>query len=271
MNYRHAFHAGNHADVLKHAVLWFCLERLLFKETPFAVMDTHAGAGRYDLESDAAQRSPEWRGGVGKLLGWRDAPALIAAYREAVMTFNCEGGLRTYPGSPALIAKALRAQDRLIACELHPEDAGTLRRRFSERANVQVHERDGYEAIGALLPPPERRGLVLIDPPYEAADEMARAVAALKLGLKRFGHGAFIWWRPLKDAHALDRADSEIGAPLLRTDLWLDDPAATSKLVGSSLAIVHPPYGLEDALRDALPALAERLAMGRAGWRLALT
>ena len=268
MNYRHAFHAGNHADILKHMALVYALAHLRRKEAAFAVLDTHAGVGLYDLESEQAARSPEWRDGIAKLWDWADAPAPVSAYRDAVAAFNRDGQLRTYPGSPALIAHALRAQDRLAACELHPEDAAALRVHFARQDNVQTHARDGYEAMAALSPFAERRGLVLIDPPYEETDEMARAVAALKAALKRFGHATYMWWRPLKDATALARADAELAAPFLRADLWIDDPARNSKLVGSSLAIINPPFGLDEALNEALPALAERLSLGAAGWRI---
>lgn len=269
MNYRHAFHAGNHADVLKHLVLVYCLAHLRRKETPFAVLDTHAGVGLHDLESDEARRSPEWKDGIGRLYWDRaDAAAPISHYLEAVAAFNAEGVLRFYPGSPALIAQALRSRDRLLACELHKEDAEALRHRFNRNANVHVHARDGWEALGALAPFAERRGLVLIDPPYEAPDEMEVAVRALKDALKRFGHGIYLWWRPLKDESALARADAELGASGLRADLWVDDPRRNTRLVGSSLLIINPPFGLEDALRQALPALAARLSAGAAGWRV---
>lgn len=268
MNYRHAFHAGNHADVLKHVVLLYCLAHLRRKEAPFAVLDTHAGVGLYDLTGAEAARSPEWRDGIGKIWDWADAPAPIAALREAVAAFNADGVLRTYPGSPALIARALRAQDRLSACELHPEDAATLKRRVGAGANVQIHQRDGWEAMSALLPFAERRGLILIDPAYEADDEAERSVAALKSALRRFGHGVYVWWRPLKQAPALERAEAELGVPALRADLWIDDPKQSAKLVGSSLYVINPPFGLEDALRAALPALAERLSRGASGWAL---
>lgn len=272
MNYRHAFHAGNHADVLKHAVLVYCLDALKRKETPFAVLDTHAGRGAYDLLSDEALRSPEWREGVARILDWRDPPTFIARYLEAIRSFNLGDELRTYPGSPALIARALRDNDVLMACELHAEEYSALRRTLPRMPKVQLHQRDGWTALGALLPPVERRGLVFIDPPYEAPDELAQAARAFAPALKRFGHGIYLWWRPLKSESALDAADNEVRAHgannLLRADLWIDVPAPQGKLVGSSLLLLNPPFGLEEALTEALPPLAERLAVGRAGWGL---
>lgn len=272
MNYRHAFHAGNHADVLKHAVLLFCLDALKRKDAPFAVLDTHAGRGTYDLLSDEALRSPEWSDGIARLTDWTDAPPLIARYLEAVRAFNLAGELRTYPGSPALIAQALRMQDVMAACELHPEEFAALRRTLPRQPNIRLHQRDGYEALGALLPPAERRGLVLIDPPYESPDELARAAAAIGQTLKRFGHGMYLWWRPLKSESALAAADDEVRAQgakaTLRVDLWTDTPKPLGALVGSSVLLINPPFGLDDALRQALPALAERLAAGAAGHRI---
>lgn len=273
MNYRHAFHVGNHADVLKHAVLLYCLDALKRKETPFAVLDTHAGRGLYDLSSDAAERSPEWRDGVGRIWDWPAPPPLIARYIEAVRSFNADGALRIYPGSPAMVTTNLRADDILMACELHPEEAAALKRALPRTANVQVHQRDGWEALGALLPPPQKRGLVLIDPPYEAQGELERAARAFGPALKRFGHGTYLWWRPMKDERALDAADNEVRAQgarqMLRADLWTAEPQREGKLTGSSVLLVNPPFGLEDALRAALPFLADALTKGQSGWRLA--
>lgn len=273
MNYRHAFHVGNHADVLKHAVLLYCLDALKRKQTPFAVLDTHAGRGLYDLAGEAAERSPEWRDGVGRIWDWPAPPPLIARYLEAVRGFNADGALRTYPGSPALVTTNLRADDVLMACELHAEEAAALRRALPRTANVQVHQRDGWEAFSALLPPPQKRGLVLIDPPYEAPGELERAARAFGPALKRFGHGVYLWWRPMKDERALDAADAEARAQgarqTLRADLWTAAPTREGKLAGSSLLLVNPPFGLEQALREALPFLADALTKGQSGWRLA--
>lgn len=272
MNYRHAFHVGNHADVLKHAVLLFCLDLLARKPAPFAVLDTHAGRGLYNLTGSESDRSPEWRDGVGKLWDWQDPPALIAAYLDAIRSFNADGALATYPGSPALVARALRADDVLMACELHHEEYAALRRCMPRRAGVQLHERDGWEAMGALLPPKQRRGLVLIDPPYEATDELLVGARAIGAALTRFTHGLYLWWRPLKAERALDAADAEVtmaGArSWLRADLWVDTPRPEGKLVGASIFLVNPPFGLDARLREALPPTAERLSLGAHGWRI---
>jgi len=275
VNYRHAFHVGNHADVLKHAVLLFCLEALKRKPTPFGVLDTHAGVGLYDLWSDEALRSPEWRRGVARVIEWNDPPPLIARYLEAIRAYNADGGLRTYPGSPALIVRALREGDTLATCELHPEDYAALRNALPRVGNVNVHHRDGWEALGALLPPAQKRGLVLIDPPYEAPDELQRGARALGPALQRFGHGMYVWWRPMKSEAALNAADAEVRAQgakaMLRVDLWIDAPKLEDKLVGSSLLLINPPYGLEAELREALPKLSELMSTGAAGWRVKAT
>lgn len=272
MNYRHAFHAGNHADVLKHLALVLCLDHMKRKDTPFAVLDTHAGRGLYDLQSDEAVRSPEWRDGVGKLWDWPDPPASIARYIQAVRAFNADGALRIYPGSPALVTSALREGDALMACELHLEEHAALKRTLPRVGRVQVHARDGWQALAALLPPAQKRGLVLIDPPYEATDELTVAVRAIGASLKRFGHGTYLWWRPLKSDSALNAVDAELrqlGArDLLRADLWVDAPQPTGRLNGSSLLLINPPFGLEAALREALPFLASALTKGRSGWRV---
>lgn len=272
MNYRHAFHAGNHADVLKHAVLLFCLDALKRKPTPFALLDTHAGRGLYDLAGEEAARSPEWRDGIARLWDWPAPPPLVSRYLEAVRGFNQDGELRVYPGSPALVTTQLRDSDVLMACELHPEEYAALRRSLPRQANVQLHGRDGWEALSALLPPPQRRGLVLIDPPYEAPDELALSARAIGGALKRFGHGVYLWWRPMKSESALDAADAEVrtlGAKeTLRADLWTAAPTPEGRLVGSSVLLINPPFGLEEALREALPFLADALTKGQSGWRL---
>jgi 23S rRNA (adenine2030-N6)-methyltransferase len=272
VNYRHAFHAGNHADVLKHVALLFCLDALKRKNTPFGVLDTHAGAGRYDLFSAEAMRSPEWRRGVGELWGWRAAPPAAQRLLQALQAGNSEGTLRYYPGSPLLIAQELRAGDTLDACELHPDEYANLRRCMGAFDTSRAHLRDGWEALMGLLPLQQRRGLVLIDPPYEEPGELALAGKKIGAALKRFAHGVYLWWRPLKSESELSRADDELkansAARTLRADLWVDAPAANGKLNGSSLLLINPPFGLDAALRQALPPIAGRLARGASGWRL---
>jgi 23S rRNA (adenine2030-N6)-methyltransferase len=266
VNYRHAFHAGNHADILKHTVLLLILGRLAAKPSPFAVLDTHAGAGRYDLAGPEAARSPEWRGGAERIFDWREPPAALAPLSEAIAALNPGGRLQCYPGSPWLVRHNLRARDRLIACELEPRAAAALRSNFAADPRVQTHRRDGYEAMRALLPFPERRGVVLIDPPFEREDEMAQSVGAIRTGLQRFRHGIYLWWRPLKDPPALEAADGELlaeaGVEALRVDLAVDTVRPEGKLAASSLLVLNPPHLLQEDLEALLPALRDRLALG---------
>ncbi len=264
MNYRHAFHAGNHADVLKHVVLIAILDALARKETPFAVLDTHAGRGLYDLESEEAGRGGEAANGIARLRGLADAPAALAAYLDAVRA--CAPA---YPGSPVLIARRLRAGDRLAACELHPEEATALKRAMRGFANAHIHARDGYEALGALLPFPERRGLVLIDPPFEALDEFERVNQAVKRAQARMRQAVFMIWRPLKDLARVDAADAELSGEKLRADLAVAAPQPAGKLTASSVLVINPPFGLEAALAPALETLAARLALDESAfWTL---
>lgn len=268
MNYRHVYHAGNHADVLKHAALLAVLARMMRKETPLAVIETHAGLGVYDLASAEAQRSPEWREGIGRLM---EAPPLpcFAPLVAAVQGLNADGQVRFYPGSPALVAGVLRDHDRYVGCELHPEDAVALKARYSADRRMHIHARDGWEALGALVPPPEKRGLVVIDPPYEQPGELARGARAIGAALARFGHGVFLWWRPLKDLQALERADSELLAQGakggLEARLWLGPPMPQGRLLGSSVMVVNPPFGLEEDLRALCAALPEALGLTSLG------
>ncbi len=283
MNYRHAFHAGNFADVLKHAVFAFALQRLAKKDKPFAVMDTHAGIGWYDLDADEARRSPEWRNGVEKL--WNATPPeaaaeLLAPYLSVLKATNPDGALRLYPGSPAIAAELARDQDRLTFCELHPDDAATLGARFQPDARVRVEAADGYARLKALTPPPERRGAVIVDPPFEHVDEMYFLARAAREAIERWPTGTFIFWRPLKDLWAAERFDVSLAewllmekelAPekLLRADFWVREPGGEGPLAGAGVVVVNPPYGLEEGLLAFLPWACELFKQDEgAGWRL---
>jgi 23S rRNA (adenine2030-N6)-methyltransferase len=282
MNYRHAFHAGNFADVLKHLVLTLCLEHLTAKPKPFRVIDTHAGIGGYDLASDEAERSPEWKDGVGRLLDTEipaEVRAEIATYLDLVGGTKPEG-LKTYPGSPAIAAHLAREMDRIHLCELHPADAKTLDQRFLRDKRIKVEQRDGYKALKSLLPPKEKRGLVLIDPPFEDRDELAHMAEAVMGAFKQWPTGTYVFWRSLKNLWAADRFDnglaewliSEQGiAPekILRADLWTRDLASEGKLAGAGVVVINPPWTLEDKLLTCLPWLADTLAQGDGyGWRV---
>jgi 23S rRNA (adenine2030-N6)-methyltransferase len=261
MNYRHAYHAGNHGDVLKHAVLSETLRRLQDKPTPLFVLDTHAGIGLYDLTAEEAGKTEEWRSGIGRLV--EALPAGIDAYLDIVRTLNRDGALDRYPGSPAIAAALLRPGDRLALAELHPADAGTLRDWARGRAGVAVHQRDGYESIRAFLPPPEKRGLVIVDPPYEAENEYQRLAAAIIAGFKRWPGGRWMIWHPVKDRAPIWKLQEALLAggldKLLSVEL-LVQPADGVRLAGSGLILVNPPFGLDVWLGEILPRLQAALA-----------
>jgi 23S rRNA (adenine2030-N6)-methyltransferase len=272
MNYRHAYHAGNHADVFKHIVLTRIVEHLKKKEKPFRVLDLHAGIGLYGLESDEALKTLEWQGGVGKLYDLSGAPnrlgetieALIAPWRSAIAAVNAPGRLDFYPGSPEVVLQLLRRSDKLNLNELHPDDHEKLAARYARDKRVAITHLDAGIAIKAQLPPPERRGLVLIDPPYEAADEAERAARALGQGLKRFATGIFCFWYPVTgdglDAR-LDLAVAGLGLPnVLKTELLVRKPVYDGGLAGSGMIIVNPPWQLDRELGLVVPALQEVLS-----------
>jgi 23S rRNA (adenine2030-N6)-methyltransferase len=268
MNYRHAFHAGNFADVVKHLIVTRIVEYLKLKDAAFRVIDTHAGIGRYDLISDEAKRSPEWKDGIQRLFNKGlpgDARQLAQPYLDAVRSENKKGNaLVAYPGSPLLVRKLLRPQDRLSTIELHPDDARTLAELFAGDIQVRVIELDGWLALGAHLPPKEKRGLVLVDPPFEEAGEFERLVEGLVKAHKRWPGGTYALWYPLKeprDVNAFVTALKATGIPkMLRAELTIDTATTPPKLFGAGMIIVNPPFVLEEELRLLLPALARVLA-----------
>ena len=255
MNYRHAFHAGNAADCLKHAVLVWVLRALARKEKPFFVLDTHAGIGRYDLGAEAALRTGEARGGILRLLDGTPAP--LADYVGLVRQ------LGLYPGSPALVAALLRPDDRAAFCELHPDDHAALRRSLGRDPRLGVHRRDGYEAVGAFLPPPQRRGLTLIDPPYEQPGEYDRVLAAIRLASRRFASGTVLAWYPIKHRTPVRALHDAVraGGPrqMVACELLLREPLDPTRLNGSGLLVLNPPFGFEAAMPAVLEALLGRL------------
>ena len=277
MNYRHIFHAGNPADVVKHVVLVMLLDRLRGKPAAFSVLDTHAGIGRYDLASPEAQRSGEAAAGIGRLWQHGGLPTPVQRYVDLVRALNPDGPLRWYPGSPLLARALLRADDRLVLSELHPDDVRTLQREFRDDAQVAVHHQDGWTALKALLPPTPRRGLVLIDPPFEAPDDYQRLVAGLQLAHGRWPTGLYALWYPIKDPAAVwslheALAESAIRRILLVEMTWRDPGTATNRnadprkgLQGCGLALVNPPWQLDEELREVLPALHGALASGGGG------
>ncbi|KJS08426.1 MAG: lactate dehydrogenase [Hoeflea sp. BRH_c9] len=269
MNYRHLYHAGNFADVLKHAVLAQIITYLKRKDQAFRVIDTHAGIGSYDLTSDEAQKTGEWREGVGRLTKAKLSPelaAFLAPWLDAVATLNPDGGVRHYPGSPKLARMLMRKQDRLTAIELHPTDANQLRSAFAGDHQVRVIELDGWLALGGHLPPKEKRGLVLVDPPFEADGEYDRMIDGLARATRRFAGGTYMLWHPIKADSPLAAFDKKLIAlnrpRTLSVRLLTRDNKTAPGLNGSGLVIVNPPFTLEADLNQVLPELARLLAQG---------
>jgi 23S rRNA (adenine2030-N6)-methyltransferase len=271
MNYRHAYHAGNHADVLKHIVLARVITLMMKKEKPFRFIDAHAGTGVYDLAGDEAGKTGEWEGGIGKLAEAfaPEIETLITPYRRVIRELNGGPELRLYPGSPELVLRLMRPQDRMIANELHPEDALTLERHFIRDARVDVVSMDADICIKSKLPPPERRGVILIDPPYELKDEAQRALRVLKHGLQRFSQGVFLLWYPLKAGDTGDMIVSGIQAlgldATLKAELRIREAFGAGGLAGSGVVAVNAPWKLDEDLRLIVPALARRLGLGNWG------
>jgi 23S rRNA (adenine2030-N6)-methyltransferase len=275
MNYRHEYHAGNFADVVKHATAALILSYLKSKDKPFCVLDTHAGAGRYDLAAEAANKTGEWRSGIGRLWGQAGLPPDLAPYLAAIRRLNRAGAgsLRWYPGSPRLARVLLRPGDRLIATELHPVEAQALQREFAGDKQVTVKRMDGYQALKAFLPPAERRGLVLIDPPFEATDEFERLMKGLKEAHRRWSQGIFALWYPIKDAapvRAFHEAVAATGIRRITVAEMLIRPALdATRLNGCGMLLINPPWTLGDELGRLLAQLAVLLPEpGEGAWRV---
>jgi 23S rRNA (adenine2030-N6)-methyltransferase len=259
MNYRHAFHAGNHTEVFKHSVLCLLLLELRKKPNRFAVLDTHSGAGRYDLLSPETQRTGEAQDGIAIVIDKRIPSA--SSYLDIVRGLN-PAGLHCYPGSPAIAQALLRDDDRLIACELRNDDAALLRANFRKDSRISVHRRNGYEAIGAFVPLPTRRGLVFIDPSFEQVDEFQRLADALNVGIKKWPIGIFVAWYPIKDRsgiRTLRKRYRRENPPTLCCE-FIRQPLDGLTLAGSGLVICNPPWQFESKLTRLCGELA--LAFG---------
>jgi 23S rRNA (adenine2030-N6)-methyltransferase len=264
MNYRHAYHAGNFADVVKHLAEVALLVHLRKKETPFAVLDSHAGRGLYDLKGAAARKTGEAEAGIGRLRGM-SGPQLLKDY---LMLVAAEGAA-SYPGSPLIAARMLRPQDRLAAIEKHPEEAAALRQVLSPWRKAHVEEADGYARLIALLPPPERRGLVLMDPPFEAPDEFETAARVLREAIHRFATGIYLIWYPLKSDAAARAFEGEVLASGAAKALKIETAiaAAEGKLGRAGLLVLNPPFGFAALMEETLAVVAPRLlAQTRLDW-----
>lgn len=268
LSYQHGYHAGNHADVLKHATLSLVLEALKLKESPLCYLDTHAGRGQYDLRTVQANQSREYASGIGRVFAVADAPVDLTPYLAAVRTLNPDGALIHYPGSPMLAALLLRPPDRLQLVERHPAEYPHLKRTLGADPRIGIHRRDAYEALPALLPPAERRGVAFIDPAYDAPDDLAGLRQALTVALRKWPHGCYVLWYPCfarwSPAVLLGQLRAAGGAKLLRVELTIATPGPLG-LYGSGLWIVNPPWRLDTKLARLLPWLWAQLSPQGAG------
>lgn len=272
LSYRHGFHAGNHADVLKHLVLCRVLAHLTAKPKPFCCIDTHAGAGLYDLSGPQAQQHREFDTGIARLLDAADAPAPLADYLAVVRAANPGGGLRYYPGSPGFARHWLREGDRLVLCELHPAEFEVLRGNLGGNRRIKLIKDDGLKSLKALLPPRERRGLVLIDPSYEVKADYDAVVAALVDAHRRFATGSYALWYPVVERRRIERLEKGLVASGIRDivlfELCVAPDSAGHGMTGSGMVVVNPPWTLVAEMQATLPWLAARLGQAGASWRV---
>ena len=265
LSYRHAFHAGNHADVLKHFVEVQLLQYLAQKDKPFWYIDTHAGAGCYELDRGYATQNAEYESGIARLWDRDDLPAALAEYVALVKGINPDGQMKLYPGSPLVAQQLLRGQDRMRLFELHPTDNEILQENFSgQGTQVLMQQADGFGALKALLPPPPRRALVLIDPPYEDKQDYRRVVTALREGLKRFANGVYaVWYPQLQRAEARQLPEELKQLPVkswLHVALSVQEPSGDGfGMHGSGMFVLNPPWTLHGVLQEVMPYLVRHL------------
>jgi 23S rRNA (adenine2030-N6)-methyltransferase len=272
MNYRHAFHAGNFADVFKHIIIARILTHLREKAAPFRVIDTHAGEGLYDLAGEEASRTGEWRDGVGRLAAAKlpaDAARLVAPYLAALHACNPTGALRYYPGSPVLVRHLLRPQDRLIACEVEPRAAAALSRHLRGSATAKLMRIDGWIALTAYVPAKERRGLVIVDPPFEQPDDLIRLADGVTAAYRKWPTGVYLMWYPVKGREGPDRFVKKLRRAgiekCLRVEFAVAPPGPAGGLSACGVIVVNPPWRLATEIRIFAPPLVDLL--GRDGAR----
>ncbi|HEY5637703.1 MAG TPA: 23S rRNA (adenine(2030)-N(6))-methyltransferase RlmJ [Burkholderiales bacterium] len=267
--YRHLFHAGNFADVFKHALLTRLAIALTRKDKPFCYLDTHAGLGRYDLKHPWAQKNREFKNGLARVWQRDDVPELLVPWLEAVRAVNPGGVLREYPGSPVFVQRLLRPDDRMVLCELNTKDHATLKSNMAGDARASAHHLDGFTAVRAHLPPRERRGLVLMDPAFDQPGEFKRVLAALVEAHQRFATGVLAFWYPMMEPVAMHRFEEDVaacGVPrILQLELTVHAHGASGGLRGCGLLVVNPPFGFEAEAREIAKWLAPILAEGRGG------
>lgn len=274
MNYRHSYHAGSYTDVVKHVILTTLMTYISRKDTPLCYIDTHAGIGYYDLFSDTANKTKEYEGGIEKIIRQENPPALVKRYLDCVHKINNQltgsqfASLRYYPGSPMIARYLARPHDRIIACELQPQDYQSLRTAFAGDKLVAVHHMDGFLGLKSFLPPQERRGLVLIDPPYENPDEFTRIAHSLPMAFKRWPTGIYAIWYPIKEPAAVKRfyrtLKETLSLPILSIELTIY-PDLPNHLNGCGMAIINPPWQFEESINEILPWLWNALTINRQG------
>ena len=260
MNYRHIYHAGNFADVIKHLVMIQVIKRIMHKETPFFVLDTHAGIGLYDLFSQQAQKTKEADSGIFSLIKADIKNQDLIDYIELIRSFNEGDNIKIYPGSPSIVSKIIRKRDRLLACELHPKDYITLSNNMNIKDKViKIQNLNGYDALKSKLPPGERRGLVLIDPPFEAKDEFATLTENIKEALKKWPMGTYVIWLPIKKSLPTEKFYEdikEISAPkTLLIQCWVKDENEPDTLNGCAIIIINTPWKVDEAIKNMIPEL----------------
>jgi 23S rRNA (adenine2030-N6)-methyltransferase len=274
MNYRHSFHAGNFADVFKHIMMTALLSFLERKDAPFFYLDTHAGSGYYDLFSEFAKKSKEYEGGIEKIIAQENPPTAVKRYLNCIHQINNHltntkfSSLRYYPGSPMIARCLARPHDRIVACELQLQEYEALRQCFSGDKQVSIHHTDGFLGLKAFLPPRERRGLVLIDPPYENPDEFTRIAHSLPVALKRWETGIYAIWYPIKEKAQVDKfyrtLTSTIQQPVLAVELTIY-PDIANHLNGSGVVVINPPWKFDQQLNEILPWLWKALSINGQG------
>lgn len=274
MNYRHGYHAGSFTDVFKHILLTALIESYKQKNAPFCYIDTHAGAGVYDLSATFASKTKEYETGIEKIIQSPSPPPLVKLFLNVIHQINNKlahanyTSLRFYPGSPLLARQLLRPQDRLIACDLHPEEYQSLKNTLGGDKQCAIHHADGFQALKAFLPPKERRGIILIDPPYENIDEFSLIVRSLQPAIRRFETGVYVIWYPIKDQAAVKSfyryLTNLIQKPILKAELTIY-PDLPNHLNGSGVTIINPPYQLDKTLESLLPWVWKALTINDQG------
>lgn len=265
LGYQHGFHAGNHADVLKHSVLALVLDYLVRKDKPLLYLDTHAGSGMYGLRGERASKNTEYETGIGRLWPIRaQAPAALQPYLQCIAALNPSGGLQRYPGSPVVAQAWLRPQDRACLFEVHPNEFRYLHERFAGHRRIRAEASDGFHALRALLPPPERRALVLVDPPYEEKSDYPAAVQALGAAWTKFTTGVYLLWYPVLNRKQVSRLESALVRTgvrnLLQAELTISPDTQHAGMTGSGMLVVNPPWQLAESLQSLLPYLQQQLS-----------